>query len=523
MGHSIAVACRDFGGYLKRNKAILLSFVFAFACYGFMLTHYSLKIDEETWIKNTDPSLINLWLKQGRFGLYVFDLIFTPLGRYIPLLWDALAIILWTFAGILFSFCISIFSQRFSRFSVFAFCAVFASVPFVVGEVISFSMFNMQQALAMVLMALSVCFLFIYFQYRHKGLPVISALLLFAAASFYQAFPAVFISATVIYGLLMILKDPALKLRPLMMDILRAAAVFISGVGLYYIANLIITTYAAPGGEGYFSSAYIGWNNGSGVIVPLLRTAKRSLYVLAGQDIVGGLSMLLTTGLFIVCAAASLRQAAARRVLMLVFLLLMLLSMFSLQFVFAMPNIVGRTYLAVPLVCAMIVFLVLNAVRLKWAKALSAVIVCFMLAFNVYSLNLYFYESHQSYIKDKQFAQSLSDGIDAQGYNGSGKAIVLIGQYRPETQIPDYGPATGSFFNWDGGNIRRMVDFLQAEGYSLQYPSKEQIVGGLKRSEAMPPWPEEGSIAQTKDSIVIKLSPVSPQWYVINGIEEPDS
>lgn len=307
MGHSIVVTCKDIGRYLKNNKVVLLSILFGLACYGFMLTRYSLQIDEETWIKNTDPSLITLWLKQGRFGLYVFDLIFSPLGRYIPILWDVLAVLLWTFAGIIFSFCISMVSRDFSRFSIFAFCAVFSSVPFVVGEVLSFSMFNLQQALAMVLVAVSVCFVFMYYQHRRKGLMAVSALLLFIASSFFQAFPAVFISAIVIYVLLSVLNDPAIKVSALLKDILRAAGVFAAGVGLYYIVNLVITIYVSPGGEGYFSSAYIGWGDGTGVIVPLLRTMKRSLSVLAGLEIVGGLSMLLTTALFIVYAASVLR------------------------------------------------------------------------------------------------------------------------------------------------------------------------------------------------------------------------
>ena len=47
---------------------ILFSLCLALAAFGFMLTHYSLTIDEETWIHNTSGSIG--WLSQGRFGIY---------------------------------------------------------------------------------------------------------------------------------------------------------------------------------------------------------------------------------------------------------------------------------------------------------------------------------------------------------------------------------------------------------------------------------------------------------------------
>ena len=82
--------------FLYENRwGLILSFCFTLICYGFMLTHYTLTIDEETWICNSDPALIQkIWMLQGRFGLYLFDAVFTPLGRYVPFAWD--------FFGILF-------------------------------------------------------------------------------------------------------------------------------------------------------------------------------------------------------------------------------------------------------------------------------------------------------------------------------------------------------------------------------------------------------------------------------------
>ena len=78
------------------------------------------------------------------------------------------------------------------------------------------------------------------------------------------------------------------------------------------------------------------------------------------------------------------------------------------------------------------------------------------------------------------------------------------------------GSLGGSFFSWDGGNIGRMIDFFELEGYVLHMPQLEQIENGLRQSETMKTWPQEGSIVETDDSIVVYLSKPSEKWHGTN-------
>ena len=124
-------AAASFKNFLCENRrALTAAFCFTLVCYGFMLTHYTLTIDEETWICNTDPALIQkIWMLQGRFGLYLFDAVFTPLGRYVPFLWDFLGIVFWFAGGVVFCFCLTRYVSAVSRLSVGVFAAMFTTVP----------------------------------------------------------------------------------------------------------------------------------------------------------------------------------------------------------------------------------------------------------------------------------------------------------------------------------------------------------------------------------------------------------
>ena len=135
-------------------------------------------------------------------------------------------------------------------------------------------------------------------------------------------------------------------------------------------------------------------------------------------------------------------------------------------------------------------------------------------------MNLYFYKSYVTYQEDKSFAQNIMQKIDNDGYDYRHKAIVFIGKYASGQAKESWGPAVGSFFNWDGGNITRMTDFLYAEGYAVTKPSTMQIEHALVLSKSMPSWPELGCIAQDDDFLVVKFSEIKEgsMWYRINGV-----
>ena len=57
----------------KYQKAILLALLFSLVCFGFMLTNFTVTIDEETWLLGNEESA--LWLLQGRISIWLFNLL----------------------------------------------------------------------------------------------------------------------------------------------------------------------------------------------------------------------------------------------------------------------------------------------------------------------------------------------------------------------------------------------------------------------------------------------------------------
>lgn len=517
---------RQFQKFYRDNKLYLIAaFLFSLLCFGFMITHYSLTIDEETWINNTNPSGITLWLTQSRFGVYLFDRFFTPLGRYVPFLWDGLAVLFWTFAGTVFSFCVTMVSHTYRPFSIFALTAMFSSIPLVVGELLSFSLFNLQQALSMVIMAAAVCCIYVFFNTAKKGLLGLSAFFVFLSSSFFQAFPTVFITAVVIYCVLYIKEELSPDYKRLFTNVLYAVGVLCVGVGLFYIVNKLITIYVAPGGSAYLDQSYIGWKSASSLLQAFLRTLKNDLCILLGRNIVGGSVLLVTLILFLIFVIFAVvnRKGFLNRLMLLIFCGILVISPFSLSLLFAMPNIVGRTYLALPLAYGAMLYLVCNHVKnIKWVRQAVVLVVLLLLVKNAAVMNTYFYNSYMVYQDDRAFAQNVMQRINNEGLDYRNKEIVFIGKYDSGIVRQSDSPAFGSFFNWDEGNIIRMVDFLNAEGYSVEKPSEAVISYALQVSDSMACWPEQGCITEENNILIVKLSSVdsSSIWYRVNGVPQ---
>jgi hypothetical protein len=66
--------------------------------------------------------------------------------------------------------------------------------------------------------------------------------------------------------------------------------------------------------------------------------------------------------------------------------------------------------------------------------------------------------------------------------------------------------ATGSFFEWDGGNVHRMIYFMHLIGYSnIEYLDKDKRLELIPQYDDMPVWPAQGSVKVVDDITLIKL------------------
>ena len=141
--------------FFKKNRTVFIAAgILSFLCFIYMLVNPGVSIDEETWIQIEEP--FTKWFVQGRWGIDLFNFLSMDNGRYAPVLWDILAIILWNAGGALFGF--TLFGDKAKKVPLFFFQAYFCSLPFVMGEMFSFSMFSLQIASGMLCTAVGFMF-----------------------------------------------------------------------------------------------------------------------------------------------------------------------------------------------------------------------------------------------------------------------------------------------------------------------------------------------------------------------------
>lgn len=141
----------DIKYYIEKNKKILFySIVFSCICFGFMLTHHMVLIDEE-FHYNTQ-SRPELFLAAQRFTNYLLGKVYAN-GRIIPFFTDFSSIVLWNISGFIFGLCF--FKENHSPLLRFIALSYFSTVPFCVGEIFAFSEIILSVSIAMLLTSIA--------------------------------------------------------------------------------------------------------------------------------------------------------------------------------------------------------------------------------------------------------------------------------------------------------------------------------------------------------------------------------
>ncbi len=92
------------------------------------------------------------------------------------------------------------------------------------------------------------------------------------------------------------------------------------------------------------------------------------------------------------------------------------------------------------------------------------------------------------------------------------KYLVVIGYYsRPSTQLmPKIETFGASFFEWDQGDVWRVIMFLQTLGFNrLQALPPERWGSMIQIANSMPNWPDNASVRIINDTVLLKFSPYS--------------
>lgn len=120
-----------------------------------------------------------------------------------------------------------------------------------------------------------------------------------------------------------------------------------------------------------------------------------------------------------------------------------------------------------------------------------------------------------AYQNDRMLAQQIASKIAQLERRAGIKAryLEVSGYWQPVSTkaIVRVETIGASFFEWDGGEVSRIRNFLTLVGMPLlEIAPPTKRIAAIHASLKMPHWPEEGSVALVDDVAVIKFGPLSP-------------
>jgi hypothetical protein len=193
-----------------------------------------------------------------------------------------------------------------------------------------------------------------------------------------------------------------------------------------------------------------------------------------------------------------------------------LLAMPFLQDVLNAGAMPPRTLVAAPILIAFLAMLALSA-RARWLNA-AAVVLSLVAALQITGAAVAMHAAGELARKhDEALAVQLYQRIVAvapQRKPGVPIAVDFFGAKKFETAFPRpaWSTAGYSFFEWDGGNEGRMLNYMHLLGYTdLVAASEAQRQQNLTTARLMPAWPAEGSVRWQNDAAFVRLG-AEPGW-----------
>lgn len=499
---------------ISKKNVVIAAAIFSAVCFCYMLVNPGISIDEETWIQIERP--FAMWLVQGRWGIDIFNFLSMDQWRYAPVLWDILALAVWNGAGIIFGY--TLFGAKAKTAPLFFFQAYFCSLPFVVGEMFSFSMFSLQIAVGM--LSVSAAFEYSVRAVKTKARRdwLYSFAFLVYAIAVYQAYICVYITAVCAYSFKRFLE----KRDKILRDICSWAVLCLVGIGAYFIIHFILMKLV--GTTSYLTDNYIGWFDEGGIpkaiFMAVANIVRVSLAIpVADESVYGGGVIRCVTVIFLLFTAGCIvkEKEMKRKAGYIFYASILIAAPFSLFLALGTYKTHGRVLLGLSLAGAFEIYLILSSIKQEKLRRAGIVVGAYILFINAKNMNMLFYSANVAYEHDRTTANQVMYDIKKLGYDYRSKPIVFIGmEERDEVGLPVSDTVGSSIFEWDDGNIMRMCNFIKTEGYAVAAPGPDEIQKALKYKSEMKAWPQGGSVMEQEGIIIVFFSEPTDKWYATN-------
>jgi hypothetical protein len=490
-------------GYLEENKYVIIFISLAALCaYGFELFNFNLTIDEEVAANLSGPNLA--WISQGRWGMYLLNKFFLPF-TVIPFVPLFLALIFHLGAILIILTGLEI-NGKFEKIIIGSIGIAYPGIAYAY----TFSTLNYGIGIGLFCVALSL-----YFFIKTSGLRRLIAVIPAAfAISIYQGLLPALFAVYLLYIIKVWLLPDTKKVKTL----LQVFSICVMAILLYYIVQKFVVAISRVPATGYvdqyFDFGYLKSNSKYilsrlGSFLFMVYTGNKAVY---GQEvqILGVFMLVLSFGIFITTWKSKVNFP--NKVLILIFSVFFLLLPFA-SGLFTSGYLAMRFLVCLPITMSGWVILGMNNNSRIYKSVVAILAAACLLQFAI-STNHLFASSSLALERDRIIGSQLIERIENQEgvSKKSIKYLEMIGYLNnPSTElIPRSETFGASFFDWDQGNVWRVLMFLQTLGYNdLEALPLGQRAQMVETAIAMPIWPDRGSVKVVGDIVLVKFGPYS--------------
>lgn len=168
-----------------------------------------------------------------------------------------------------------------------------------------------------------------------------------------------------------------------------------------------------------------------------------------------------------------------------------------------------RAMAQVPVVFAGLFSVAMIVSRAKYAPIILSLV---FLAAGSASSNSLFYSDYMARKSDEQMGREIVSTIYRKypDFDISRNPVFFYGSHVPfnSWRIPTADVFGSSFFEWDGGNNRRIYAYLSnASIADFAHPSANQVNESIRVAASMPSWPNRGAVSMQNGVVIVKIGP----------------
>ena len=529
--------------YINDRLYMIALIITAIGSYGFLVTHYSVSIDDLDYDRYYYGELI----AQGRLSATIFHRFFGITDNYI---WidDFLGILFMCIGVMLLCIIFDQFVSTPNRIPQMIFSCIFVSYP-LHSELFSYSGCSIAVGLGLVLVAVSLLFTIQHIKTKNVFYLIFSIAALFFVTSWYESLLFIYVGMVFSIFLLKQTGGEKYKLKQLISEGIRyAIPVFIAVVSEFVVSNAIRLLMHLEKSTNAATDLGLGMYVKYGIMYHIENLIKPVLSAYVVSSAFYFPITILAIAAIIMCIiiiADSIKKRCLCLSLCEVFMLLLLIGLTPVLYC-KQPY---RTCQYYAFFVAFEAFFLLIRVSKSNMKKITYRICCVLLillaTLQISKINYYFTNDYLRYECEKSTMQAV--GYELEKSYDLSKPVVFVGKYEfpkeiknrieidRDSRILNCLKKTGifdlyctqpikidqsysiqdtncqSYINWSeesfGGTGRSLIKFLQFLGYDgIKEPTKEQVDDAKASTVDMPSWPQEGSIADRGDYVVVKLS-----------------